>query len=52
MPSFSLPAEERAKARQDALAGKGGDKLKQMEKLLVSEEDLSACSTRTILWGT
>ncbi|PNW71797.1 hypothetical protein CHLRE_16g688550v5 [Chlamydomonas reinhardtii] len=34
MPSFSLPAEERAKARQDALAGKGGDKLKQMEKLL------------------
>ncbi|KAG2435919.1 hypothetical protein HXX76_007114 [Chlamydomonas incerta] len=33
-PSWTLPAEEKIKARQEALAGKGGDKLKQLDKLV------------------
>ncbi|KAG2433101.1 hypothetical protein HYH02_012804 [Chlamydomonas schloesseri] len=33
-PSWSLPLEEKVKARQEALAGKGGDKLKALDKLV------------------
>lgn len=35
MPTWTMPAEEKVKARQDILAGKGGDKLKQLEKIIV-----------------
>ncbi|PNW71783.1 hypothetical protein CHLRE_16g682725v5 [Chlamydomonas reinhardtii] len=34
MPTWTMPAEEKVKARQDILAGKGGDKLKQLEKII------------------
>ena len=36
--SYSLPLEEKIKARQDMLAGKGGEKLKLLEKLVVGSE--------------
>ncbi|KAG2433085.1 hypothetical protein HYH02_012789 [Chlamydomonas schloesseri] len=37
-PTWQMPAEEKVKARQDILAGKGGDKLKALEKIIEKAE--------------
>ncbi|KAG2435930.1 hypothetical protein HXX76_007125 [Chlamydomonas incerta] len=38
LPTWTMPAEEKVKARQDILAGKGGEKLKQLEKIIEKAE--------------
>ncbi|KAG2435931.1 hypothetical protein HXX76_007126 [Chlamydomonas incerta] len=38
VPTWTMPAEEMVKARQGILAGKGGEKLKQLEKIIEKAE--------------